>query len=176
MLSHMVTPTGADHCMVVPDSMLVNEAAIKQFHPLGILEPLPVDDASYYKVGIMRVGHCSKVVEDSLVMCTFAPYTFELKVDLLKAVTGWDTGITELLRIGERILTMMRLFNLREGLTSADDILPERFFQPKTDGVLSNLFIDRKKYEKAKKFYYALMGWDVNGVPLPEKVEELCIE
>jgi len=39
-------------------------------------------------------------------------------------------------RIGERVLTTMRLFNLREGLTTADDVLPERFFEPKADGRL----------------------------------------
>jgi aldehyde:ferredoxin oxidoreductase len=27
-----------------------------------------------------------------------------------------------------------------------------------------------------RKYYYTLMGWDANGVPLPEKVEELYIE
>jgi aldehyde:ferredoxin oxidoreductase len=68
------------------------------------------------------------------------------------------------------------LFNVREGFSSADDVLPERFFQPKTDGVLSNTRLDRDKYEKAKSFYYTLMAWDPNGVPLPEKVEELEIQ
>jgi aldehyde:ferredoxin oxidoreductase len=175
MLSHMVIPTGADHCMVVPDGMLANEAIIKQFHPLGILAPLPIDDASYYKVGIMKIGHCTKMIEDSLVMCTFVPCSLEMKAALIKAVTGWDTGVVELLRIGERILTLMRLFNLREGLTSEDDILPERFYQPKTDGALANIHVDREKYVKMKQFYYALMGWDAQGVPLQEKIEELNI-
>jgi aldehyde:ferredoxin oxidoreductase len=36
--------------------------------------------------------------------------------------------------------------------------------------------IDRETYEKARKYYYVLMGWDARGVPLPEKVEELSIE
>lgn len=176
MLSHMVTPTGADHCLVMPDSMWANEAIVPQFHPLGILEPLPADNDSNYKVGMIRIGHFLKVIEDSMVTCTFVPFTPELKVEILKAVTGWDTGMYELLRIGERILTLMRLFNLREGLDAARDIVPERFLQPKTDGVVSNVHIDRERYEKAKKFYYALMGWDANGVPLSEKVEELSID
>jgi len=57
-------------------------------------------------------------------VCRYGP---EGNAELLKAVTGWDTGIGELLRIGERVLTTMRLFNMREGLTDADDTLPERF-------------------------------------------------
>ncbi len=94
----------------------------------------------------------------------------------LAAVTGWDTRMPELLRVAERVLTMARLFNLREGLSAADDVLPERFFQPKTDGALADKHLDRAKYEKAKSYYYTLVGWDAKGVPLPEKVEELYIE
>ncbi|MFC1952500.1 aldehyde ferredoxin oxidoreductase C-terminal domain-containing protein, partial [Chloroflexota bacterium] len=70
-----------------------------------------------------------------------------------------------------------RLFNIREGLTAADDKLPERFFQPKSNGVLSTKFYDREQVEKAKSYYYTLMGWDAQtGIPMPEKVEELGIE
>jgi aldehyde:ferredoxin oxidoreductase len=106
----------------------------------------------------------------------FVVYGPEGNAELLKAVTGWDTGAAELMRIGERILTTMRLFNIREGLTAANDVLPERFFQPKSDGVVSQTHLDHTKIDKVRKYYYTLMGWDANGVPLPEKVEELYIE
>ena len=36
--------------------------------------------------------------------------------------------------------------------------------------------LDRNKLEESKRYYYTLMGWDKNGIPLPQKVEELCIE
>ena len=55
-------------------------------------------------------------------------------------------------------------------------MLPHRYFQPKTDGVLYDKALDPIKMEMAKRYYYALMGWDEKGVPLPEKVEELYIE
>ena len=53
------------------------------------------------------------------------------------------------------------------------DEFPDRFYKPTTDGALADLDADRSVYDKAMKYYYALMGWDTNGVPLPEKVEEL---
>jgi aldehyde:ferredoxin oxidoreductase len=53
-------------------------------------------------------------------------------------MTGWDTGVTELLRVAERVLTVARLFNVREGFLDADNVLPERFFKPKNDGVLAD--------------------------------------
>jgi aldehyde:ferredoxin oxidoreductase len=84
--------------------------------------------------------------------------------------------ITERLKTGERVLTTARLFNIREGFTAADDKLPRRFFQPKTDGALSDKPLDPAKMEKAKSGYYRLMGWDTRtGIPLPEKLEELDI-
>jgi aldehyde:ferredoxin oxidoreductase len=71
---------------------------------------------------------------------------------------------------------LSRLFNIREGLNAADGVLPERYFQPKTDGALSNKSLNKEGMDKAKKTYYALIGWDARGVPLPEKVEELYID
>ena len=72
---------------------------------------------------------------------------------------------------------MARLFNIREGFTAADDKLPNRFFQPKTDGVLSTKFYDPEQFEKAKSYYYTLMGWDSKtGIPAPEKLQDLGIE
>jgi aldehyde:ferredoxin oxidoreductase len=71
---------------------------------------------------------------------------------------------------------MMRLFNIREGFSEGDDKLPMRFFQPKTDGILSKTKLDPAKFEQAKKYYYSLMGWDAQtGIPLPEKLEDLGI-
>jgi aldehyde:ferredoxin oxidoreductase len=104
------------------------------------------------------------------------PFSYKQLADLTAAVTGWDTDIPELVRAAERILTMMRLFNIREGFGEADDKLPARMFQPKTDGILSKTMLDPAKFEKAKSYYYSLMGWDPHtGIPLPEKIEELDI-
>ena len=75
----------------------------------------------------------------------------------------------ELLRIMERVMTATRLYNIREGFTDEDDKLPQRYFEPKTSGSLSEQSLDREKMEKAKRYYYRLMGWDDKGVPLPEK-------
>jgi len=115
-------------------------------------------------------------VLDSLVLCQYIPYSYEQLADIAAAVTGWDTGVMEQLRVAERILTMARLFNIREGFTATDDRLPHRFFQPKTDGALADKPLDPAKLEKAKSYYYTLMGWDPStGIPMPERLEELGI-
>ena len=59
--------------------------------------------------------------------------------------------------------------------TAADDEWPERWYQPKTDGALSNRYVDREQMKNAKGYFYYYMGWDSEGVPTPEKLAELGI-
>ncbi len=175
-LGFMVNPHGADHCCNLHDNLYVVEGQMKELRALGILEPVPVEDISPRKVALFKLIQLNRIVFDSLVLCQFLPYSLEQLADVTAAVTGWDTGVMEQLKVAERILTMARLFNIREGFTAADDMLPQRFFQPKTDGVLADKPLDPTKLEKAKSYYYAMMGWDTStGIPTPEKLEELDI-
>ncbi len=173
-LGYMVNPHGADHMLNVIDLFLQRSAA--EVRPLGIIEIPPPDDIGPLKVALFRLLHFKRLIFDCLVLCCFVPYTFEQIADVTAAVTGWDTGVMEQLRVAERVLTTARLFNIREGFTAADDKLPKRFFQPKTDGALADKSFDSTKLEKAKSYYYTLMGWDAKtGIPTPERLEELGI-
>jgi aldehyde:ferredoxin oxidoreductase len=104
----------------------------------------------------------------------FVPYDNFQVADITNAVTGWDMSAMEQLKVSERVATTFRLTNVREGFAAKDDRLPERFFTGKS-GALAERPLDRDKMEQALNYYYTLMGWDKNGVPLPEKVEELAI-
>ena len=54
---------------------------------------------------------------------------------LLSAVTGWTVDVPELERIGERIVNLERLFNVREGVRRKDDVLPWKVMhEPIPDG------------------------------------------
>lgn len=177
-LGYAINPNGADHCANLHDTMLSQPGpTLDSFKSLGILEPLPADDLGPHKVNMFRDVHLSRIALDCLVLCLFLPYDVNQTVDILSAVTGWKTSTTEMLRVAERTMTMARLFNIREGLSAADDKLPNRFFQPKRNGVLSTKFYDPEQLEKAKSYYYTLMGWDAKtGIPTPEKLQELGIE
>jgi aldehyde:ferredoxin oxidoreductase len=97
-------------------------------------------------------------------------------VDLVRALTGWDYTDFEAMRQGERVATMARVFNLREGLTAADDQLPKRFFAPTPRGAMKSTAIDPTAMNRAIRTFYTLMGWDpITGVPTQEKLEELGI-
>jgi aldehyde:ferredoxin oxidoreductase len=175
-LGFMVSPTGADHCVIMPDGPLSNEVPFQPFHALGWTRPPGANELSPHKTAIFRQAQFWNIIADSLVVCQFPNISFDQTVELVKAVTGWDTGLMELMQIGERIVTLMRLFIVREGVTRADDLLPERFFHPTRGGGQEKLKINPADYEKVRDYYYTLMAWDASGVPLPEKVKELAIE
>jgi len=177
-LGYMVNPHGADHVCNMIDPFYVSGRGwrVKELEPLGLSGAFPLNDIGLRKVALFRVIQLKCIVQDSLLLCSFLPYSYEQVANLTAAVTGWHISIMEQLKVAERILTMARLFNIRDGFTTADDKLPKRFFQPKTDGILSNTYLDPEEFEKAKGYYYTLMGWDVHtGIPLPKKLEELDI-
>ena len=177
-VGYMINPHGADHMCNMHDTFVSFEGrSLEELQPLlGMIEPLPTDDVGPLKIALLRVFQLSRIVRDCLLLCIFVPYSHVQVAEITAAVTGWDTGMMELIRVGERIMTMLRLINIREGLTAEDDKLPDRFFQSKS-GALEGKYLDCEKMEKAKRYYYTLMGWDSEtGVPTKEKIEELQID
>jgi aldehyde:ferredoxin oxidoreductase len=79
----------------------------------------------------------------------------------------------ELQKVVDRGVTLAQLFNLREGLTSADYKLPERFTTTPSEGALRG--IDPVQFDIVQKAYYKLLGWDENGVPTRQKLKDLDI-
>ena len=94
-------------------------------------------------------------------------------VDMVRAVTGWDFSLWELMKVGERSLNMMQEFNARQGLTSADDRLPDKLFKPLTGGATDGVRINKEEFDTARSTYYAMSGWDAKGRPTRAKLEEL---
>jgi aldehyde:ferredoxin oxidoreductase len=95
---------------------------------------------------------------------------------MTEAATGWDVSEYELLKLGERAMTLARVFNMREGLTADDDELCERSYGPTQGGALAEGGIDRDELKKAMHTYYGMMGWDrETGVPTVEKLQELGV-
>ncbi|MBA7646252.1 putative oxidoreductase YdhV [subsurface metagenome] len=172
-VGYMVNPHGADHGCNLHDTGINVAGELESI--MGIVEPISLDDYGPLKVALLKITQLGRILKDSLVLCSVPPYSYAQVADVTAAVTGWDTSSMEQFRVAERILTILRLINIREGLTAEDDKLPGRFFQLKS-GALADKPLDREKMEEAKSYYYALMGWDPKtGIPPREKVEELVI-
>ena len=110
----------------------------------------------------------------SLVLCDFAPISERDCVDMWNLATGFDHTIESYLLAGERIWNLIRLFNLREGLDSAGDKLPPRFFNdPFTKGPAKGIVLSEKEFQQSLKEYYYLRGWNAKGIPTEKKLKEL---
>ena len=174
-VGYTISPTGADHCHNIHDTDYVKRVP-EELNELGIFEPLPCQELSPAKVRVLVYGSLWQHTLDCLVFCKFVPLDPGQMVDLIRGITGWDTTAWELMTVGERCVAMTRAFNIREGMTKDDDYLPHRFFVPFTSGPLTGVSIDKGELDEAIAAYYAMVGWDKNGVPTLSKLQELGIE
>ncbi len=179
-LSFAVSPTGADHIEAPHDTPFAAPGPmLGRIAPLGLLEPVGGRDFGPSKVRNYTYLQFVWSLYNSLGVCNFVAgpvWALPLNqlVEAVHAVTGWDTSLWELLKVGERTVTMARVFNLREGFGREDDTLPDRLFAPLESGPLQGKGIDRKEFEEALTLFYEAMGWDPQeGVPTKGKLAEL---
>ena len=115
----------------------------------------------------------SSAAIDSLVLCKFTSMGVadEYFARTLTAVTGIQYATGDMIKVGERVWNLERLYNLREGFTSKDDTLPARLLnEPAPDGSAKGWVVH---LEPMLKEYYRARGWDAYGVPTPRKLAEL---
>jgi len=112
------------------------------------------------------------MVYDSLVLCQHYGMEFDEEplAAILSAVTGVEYTKESVLQVGERIWNLARLINIKRGFGKRDDMLPKRFLEPLKEGPSKGKIIP---YEEMLLQYYEVRGWDQEGVPKPEKLEEL---
>jgi len=174
-LGYAISPTGADHCHNIHDSAYIRRVG-GNLRALGISQPLPAQELSPAKVRMLVYGTLWQHTLNCLVFCQFVPLAPDKTADLVRHITGWNTNVWELLKVGERCIAMAQAFNVREGMTKDDDYLPRRFFTPFTSGPLEGVSINEDELKKARDTYYAMVGWDKgNGAPTLEKLQELDI-
>ena len=76
-------------------------------------------------------------------LCYFGPaprsFIADQVVSAVRAATGWEVTVQDLLHIGERATNLARVFNVREGFTRRDDRLPDRLHTPLETGALAGV-------------------------------------
>ncbi len=180
-IGYAVSPTGADHCHALHDIMLVNAGADgflahEGLRALGILEPLALEDMGPAKVRATLYNTVRSLAGNCACLCLFVPWNSDEQIRMLRAATGWDISAYEYQKVGERALTLARLFNAREGFGPQDDRLARRSYGPTTGGALAEGGIDPEALTMALRLYYGMLGWDVEtGCPTREKLAELDV-
>ncbi|MFX1490270.1 MAG: aldehyde ferredoxin oxidoreductase family protein [Promethearchaeota archaeon] len=128
------------------------------------------------KSDLLFLKQNQSAVEDSLVVCKFVGYAlgFEFQARFLSSLLDREVSITELITIGERIYTLERLFNIREGFTKADDTLPSRFLETALkEGPSEGKIVP---LNQLLRDFYTVRQWDENGIPTDELLERLSIK
>jgi aldehyde:ferredoxin oxidoreductase len=136
------------------------------------LDPFKTEE----KAGWDKTFQDLTAVVDSAGLCLFN--TFALGgpeiVEYLKAATGIHIDLNGLMKTGERIWNLERLFNLKAGLTGKDDRLPDRIVkEPMPSGPAKGRVAE---LDKMLPEYYQLRGWNKEGVPTKERLKELGLE
>ena len=175
-LGYAISLIGADHCHNFWDEGLAKTPLSEDLRGLGIYEPVPATELNAHKVRAYALRQTFRWIVNHIGLCVFLPWSRTQTVEMVSAVTGWETNVWELRKTAERALTLARLFNLREGLSRADDALPPRMSQPHFTKTFSEKPILPETLDAAVTMYYGMMGWDPQtGMPGKAKLDELDI-
>lgn len=175
-LGYAVSPTGADHMHNFWDGGLSKTPLSQDLQSLGIYESVPQTELNPHKVRAYTISTTWRWVANHFGQCMFLPWSRDQIVQLVRTITGWRTNIYELMKVAERGVTMARVFNLREGLSRADDVLPLRVQSPHVSGTLNEKPVDPEALQEAITLFYGMMGWDPEtGEPTEAKLHELDI-
>ncbi len=112
-------------------------------------------------------------VIDAAGLCLFTSFALGLSdyKDLVNATTGFDYTDEELLKVGERIWNLERVFNIKAGVGPDQDTLPKRLLEePMPDGPNKGHVV---KLSELLPRYYKVRGWSEDGHPTEEKLKEL---
>jgi aldehyde:ferredoxin oxidoreductase len=145
----------------------------------GLPDPQGVDRwAEKGKGAPVRLLQDALGLPDILGTCKFFMYagvTVEHWAAMLSATTGWRLDGAALLLVAERVSTLQRLFNLREGIGRADDELPARAKAVPVFGKYRD--VDEcaiHDFDAMLREYYEARGWDpATGIPTPQTCRRL---
>ncbi len=175
-LGYALSATGADHMHNLNDTFATSvegSDVCARLQEMGVPVPLPLYGLPPVKIQAFIYETAFKNFLDSAVICHFYPYTYHHIVDALRAATGWDVSAEEINEIGTRLVTMGRLYLLREGFTAADDRLPARAYQPVSEGPIAGKAFTPELLEEGLQSYFRMMGWDTGGIPGPKALAML---
>jgi len=129
---------------------------------------------------VVSDGENLYAIIDSMIICKFTRGIYKTNDEIAKVirlVTGWDMDAEEMIRTGERIHNMAKLFNLRFGASRKDDYPPPRAFEEKMyDEVSDGAIINRAEYDEALSGYYQARRWNEEGIPTKTFLEELGLD
>jgi len=179
-LAYAVSTRGPDHLRGAPNieyfsKIYPPEIGEKMFGTSEVLKPRTYEGKA--KAVVWTEHICA--LSDALGMCKFATawnaldfLGVEDMAELLSPCIGREVTADHLMLIGERIVNLERLINVRDGYTRKDDTLPPRQLkEPCPSGPAKGEVVN---LEPMLDEYYTIRGWDVQtGIPTKQKIQSL---
>jgi aldehyde:ferredoxin oxidoreductase len=179
-VGYAVAPVGADHMMNMHDTAFVRDGRSLQRVNSALDKPIggvPRDVLDESKMQIFYHELNWQHFQDCALICQFYCYDYDHLAEALSGVSGLEYGIHDILAVGARAQALARLFNLREGLTAADDRLPRRVMQAFDEGPIEGSGIREEDFDWFKRRFYERMGWDLDtGKPTDECLQALELD
>lgn len=185
-LIYAVNPFGADHQSSEHDPYYeegVGDFNLNRLKQIGLGAPQPAYSLGEEKVRFAYETEVFYSMLDSAELCqfvygpTWTLYDGEDTAKMIRAVTGWDITLDELMDVGRRRLNLFRVFNAREGLDRKADKLPKKFFkQLQGTGPTAGFALTHEEVDTALDTYYRMAGWTSNGIPTPDALKKHDVE
>jgi len=185
-LIYAVNPFGADHQSSEHDPYYeegIGDFNLDRLKVLGLGSPQPAYSLTEEKVRFAYETEVFYSMMDSAELCqfvygpTWTLYGPNETVEMMKAVTGWDLTVEEIMEVGRRRLDLFRTFNAREGLGRKDDKLPKKMFKALAGtGPTAGFAITHEEVDSAIDHYYKLAGLNADGAPTRETLKKHDIE
>ncbi len=174
-VGYALSPTGADHMHNMHDTAyLADGPGLNRMREYaGDLTTIQAHGFADEKMRLFFFHSTHRHFLDSVGMCHFLPYSPQQMADVITGITGWETSVEDVLTWGERAATLARMFNNHCGMTSKDDGLPKRFFGAFRAESATGKPLDEEGFRNAVHAYYALMGWNTDGIPTAESLRRL---
>lgn len=179
-LIYAVNSFGPDHVSTAHDGDIAAPSeAIKGF---GLYDAEPDPGAlNFDKVKLTVYSQRYVSAIDTFSVCQFCFHTWSIfdmedLLNVVDAATGWRYTMFELMLLGERRINMAKIFNVREGFTAEDDMLPPRLFEDPLvgEGIGAGRTISKANFLERREEYYVMNGWDPKtGMPGNVKLREL---
>ncbi|MGD1996377.1 MAG: aldehyde ferredoxin oxidoreductase family protein [Anaerolineae bacterium] len=169
-ISYTLSPRGACH---LQGDMFLVDMGTGAVEELGI-PPGDRLEATAEKGRIAARDQAWRNLHNAMILCHLQNPGAERVLTALNSVMGWDLEAEELMTLGKRIVTLKRLLNLRRGLTSADERLPDLLLEPLNEGGTEGAVPDM---EALLSGAYAEYDWDPqSGRPSQKALKELGLQ
>ncbi len=161
-----------------------HERGNPQATALGLFYPELGLDGPPDRFSVEEAAKCAFIMQNTstlynnLTLCKFmvggAGLTLTEITTAVNHITGWDVEPAELVHTAERGFTLQRLVNVRDGIRRKDDTLAPKMTMPALVGGRAGK--TPTPHDKILDDYYALRGWNADGVPTAETLKSLGLE